>query len=339
MKPTVGLILGDPSGVGPEVAARVLARDDSRDAARVVLVADRDVFAAGQRIADVSIPVQDVGSISDADPDDPRPVLLHHRSRGGPDYTPSEATAETGLYAIETFRKVVDLALSGAVDSVCFAPLNKQAMNRAELEYAGGREFSEPLEWLASELEFDGFVGLISYLDGLWTSRVTNHVPIKDVSTHITERNIIDTVRLTHDAIHGSGIEVPRIAVSALNPHGGDGGLFGREEIDVIGPTIERLRADGLAVDGPYAPDTVYVQARENGHDAVVTMYHDQGQIAMKLLGFHQGVTIWAGMPIPIVTPAQGTAFDIVGKGIASDGALHQAFQLACRMGAGATAR
>jgi len=328
MKATVGLIMGDPCGVGPEVTAKLLADPDSCAAARIVLVADRDVFADARRTAGVDAMVREVELLTDSAFAAGLPLLLHHRSAGGPDYAVGRATAEGGRHAIETFRKVLDLARAGLVDSICFAPLNKKALSLA------GSNFVDELDWLVDELGHEGFVGLLSYLDGLWASRVTAHVPIKEVSEHITVRAVIDMVVLTEEAVRRSGVGRPRIAVAALNPHAGEGGLFGREEIDVIGPAIESLRARGMAVEGPFSPDTVFLRARQDGFDAVVTMYHDQGQIAMKLIGFDHGVTIEAGLPYPITTPAQGTAFDIAGRGVASSSGLRAAFSLACRLGA-----
>ncbi|HEX4945018.1 MAG TPA: 4-hydroxythreonine-4-phosphate dehydrogenase PdxA, partial [Usitatibacteraceae bacterium] len=135
-----------------------------------------------------------------------------------------------------------------------------------------------------------------------------------------------------------AGLAKPRIIVCGLNPHNGDNGAFGREEIDIIGPGVELARSRGFPADGPFPADTVFVRAtrKGGGYDGVVTMYHDQGQIAMKLMGFERGVTVQGGLPIPICTPAHGTAYDIAGRGIASDGAMKNAFELACRMGEGA---
>jgi 4-hydroxythreonine-4-phosphate dehydrogenase len=129
-------------------------------------------------------------------------------------------------------------------------------------------------------------------------------------------------------------VTAPRLAVAALNPHGGEGGLFGREEIDAIAPAIQQARLDGIDAQGPFPADTIFLRARAGTFDAVVSMYHDQGQIAMKLMGFERGVTVQGGLPIPITTPAHGTAFDIAGRGVANPEALRQAFLLACRMAA-----
>ena len=148
----------------------------------------------------------------------------------------------------------------------------------------------------------------------------------------ITADRIVETVQLVQAGQRNAGIDTPRIAVAGLNPHAGDGGIFGREEIDIIAPAVERARAEGIRVDGPFPSDTVFVKARNGEYDAVVTMYHDQGQIAMKLMGFDRGVTVLGGLPIPVATPAHGTAFDIAGRGVAKADAIRQAFRIACSM-------
>jgi 4-hydroxythreonine-4-phosphate dehydrogenase len=147
-------------------------------------------------------------------------------------------------------------------------------------------------------------------------------------------------IQLIHESLVRAGIAAPRVGVCGLNPHNGDGGAYGREEIDVITPGVELARARGFAADGPYPADTMFVRAtrKSGGYDGVVTMYHDQGQIAMKLLGFERGVTVQGGLPMPITTPAHGTAYDIAGRGVANAGAMKNAFELACAMGERVTA-
>jgi 4-hydroxythreonine-4-phosphate dehydrogenase len=150
---------------------------------------------------------------------------------------------------------------------------------------------------------------------------------------------VLQATRLADRTLRAAGNAHPRIAVAGLNPHAGDGGVFGREEIEVIAPAVERARAEQIAAAGPYPADTVFVRARGGEFDAVVTMYHDQGQIAMKLMGFERGITILAGLPVPITTPAHGSAFDIAGKGAARVDALREAYATACRMAQGASHR
>lgn len=169
-------------------------------------------------------------------------------------------------------------------------------------------------------------------LEGLWNARVTSHVPLKDVAALLTKERILENLRLTNTALRASGLAHPRIAVAALNPHAGDGGNFGREEIDIIAPAVEAARQEKIGCDGPFPADTVFVRARRGDFHAVLTMFHDQGQIAMKLIGFDAGVTLMGGFPFPICTAAHGTAYDIAGRGVANPGAMRNALLLAARM-------
>ena len=185
---------------------------------------------------------------------------------------------------------------------------------------------------MATRLKVDNYISELNTFDGMWTSRVTSHIALKDVADRINEQSIGEAVRLIHGVLYNSGITSPKISVAALNPHAGDGGNFGREEIDVISPAVQALQSEGFPVDGPWPSDTVFLKAIAKEIDAVVTMYHDQGQIALKLLGFSRGVTVQGGIPFPVTTPAHGTAFDIAGQGKANLGATRAAFDLACKM-------
>jgi 4-hydroxythreonine-4-phosphate dehydrogenase len=169
-------------------------------------------------------------------------------------------------------------------------------------------------------------------LDKLWNARVTSHIPLAKVSSSLSIDAIVEALELTATALRAAGFNPPRIGVAALNPHAGDGGNFGREEIDIIEPAVKQARAKGLPAEGPFPADTVFVRAKGGQFDAVLTMYHDQGQIAMKLMGFDRGVTVLGGFPFPICTPAHGTAYDIAGKGVANIGATRAAVLLAAEM-------
>jgi 4-hydroxythreonine-4-phosphate dehydrogenase len=174
-------------------------------------------------------------------------------------------------------------------------------------------------------------------LDRLWNARVTSHIALRDVASRLSVERIHRALKLTDQCMRRAGFAQPRIAVAGLNPHAGDGGNFGREEIDVIAPAVAAGRREGMAAEGPFPADTVFLRAKNGTFDAVLTMYHDQGQIAMKLMGFDRGVTLLGGFPFPICTPAHGTAYDIAGRGIASIGASRAALLLAAEM-AGAAA-
>jgi 4-hydroxythreonine-4-phosphate dehydrogenase len=192
--------------------------------------------------------------------------------------------------------------------------------------------YEDEIGYTAGVLGFKGRATEFNILEGLWNARVTSHIPLAKVSSALSVNAIVEALELTANALRAAGFEPPRIGVAALNPHAGDGGNFGREEIDIIEPAVKKAKAKGLPADGPYPADTVFVRAKGGQFDAVLTMYHDQGQIAMKLLGFDRGVTLLGGFPFPICTPAHGTAYDIAGKGIANIGATRAALLLAAEM-------
>ncbi|MEJ2170845.1 MAG: 4-hydroxythreonine-4-phosphate dehydrogenase PdxA [Desulfobacterales bacterium] len=326
-KPTIALLLGDPSGIGPELAAKLLAAEEVCRQANIFLIADRDEFLKGQRIASVDISVKESDGFENADFSIGRPVLCNYRSPAKGKFSDAKATAEGGRYSLETLQMALDLTLDGKTDAICFAPLNKAAM------HLSGMTESDEMSWCVSRIGFDGYFCELNVLKELWTARVTSHVALKDVSSLITEERVIASVELVHHSLRRAAVEKPRIGVAALNPHAGDGGNFGREEIDVIAPAVNRVRMKGIQADGPFPADTIFLRGLSGEYDAIVTMYHDQGQIAMKLTGFDRGVTVFGGLPIPIATPAHGTAFDIMGQGKANVSALRHAFDLACRMG------
>jgi len=326
-RPTIAILLGDPAGIGPELVAKLLAAEAVCRQANILLIADKNEFLKGQRIARVNISVSEVDNVDDADFSNRLPVLFDYKNSSRVKFTDARATVEGGGYSLETLQKALDLILEGKTDAICFAPLNKEAMHLA------GMTASDELSWCAKRIGYDGYFCELNVLEELWTARVTSHIALKDVSSMISQERIIASIELVDSCLKQAAIETPRIGVAALNPHGGDGGNFGREEIDIIAPAVIRARAKGLQVDGPFPSDTIFLKGLAGEYDAIVTMYHDQGQIAMKLTGFDRGVTVFGGVPVPITTPAHGTAFDIMGKGTANVSAMRHAFDLACRMG------
>jgi len=291
-----------------------------------IVIGEPRLLSRGAEFAGVELRLPAISSPEEADVHAGGAVLMQ-----GPSLDPAEvpigaASAAAGRYVLEAFRQALGLAQRQELGAICFAPCNKQAM------HAGGLAFEDELRFFAHELGHDGYVGEINATGELATTRVTSHVPLAAVAGLITEDSVLEATRLAHDTLRAAGNPHPRIAVAGLNPHAGDGGIFGREEIDVIAPAVGRARAEQIAAAGPYPADTVFVRARDGEFDAVVTMYHDQGQIAMKLMGFERGITILAGLPVPITTPAHGSAFDIAGTGKARIDALRQAYLTACTM-------
>lgn len=327
MKATIGVLLGDPNGVGPEIAVKMLADKSLRTKANILVIGDQIVLKHGEKVSGIDLPVRVITDIAEASFEGDALPFLNVPSIAEKDIKPGTVTAEAGRTCVEALKVALKLGQSHAIDGFCFAPLNKKALGM------GGASHPDEHVFFASELNHTGPAGEHNVLGDLWTSRVTSHIPLKDVAEHITVENIMRATTLAYDTLTGAGYENPKIGVCALNPHGGDGGVFGREEIDVIGPAVEEAKAKGINAFGPYPSDTIFVKAKDGEFNAVVTMYHDQGQIAMKLMGFKQGVTVSGGLPVPITTPASGTAFDIVGKNVASAEGLTKAFLLCTRMG------
>ena len=247
---------------------------------------------------------------------------------GSSAFARGKANADNGAFMLAALRTALDLAHKGQVDAVCFAPLNKAALR------AGGMTEEDELRWFAHVLDHHGACGEFNVLETLWTSRVTSHVSLREVADLLSAEKVAEAIGMLDTALRRAGIAKPRIGVCGLNPHNGDNGSYGREEIDVIAPGIRLAAAQGHTADGPYPADTIFVRAKNGAFDGIVTMYHDQGQIAMKLMGFERGVTVQGGLPVAITTPAHGTAYDIAGKGLANPQALSNALAIAARMGA-----
>ncbi len=324
--PTLGLFLGDRNGIGPEIAAKLLADPQTTGTAGAVVIGDPQVLAVGCERAGVVLDVPTLGGPGEITETEGLAILPH--GGGLNEFKPGEVSAAAGSECLDNLAFGAKLAATGVLDGFVFAPLNKAAL------HAGGLQHEDETRYLAEVLGHREAIGELNVLDDLWTSRVTSHVALKDVAPLITEDAILEAVDLLHRAVRDSGVASPRLAVCGLNPHAGDGGNFGREEIEVIGPAVEKAQAAGVDATGPWPCDTVFVRARDGEFDAVVTMYHDQGQVAMKLMGFGSGVTVVGGLPIPITTSAHGTAYDIAGQGIAGTGSISAAWRLCAKMAA-----
>jgi 4-hydroxythreonine-4-phosphate dehydrogenase len=332
VKPKVGLLLGDPAGIGPELIARLLAGYDVHEHADPVIIGDQRYFEMGQKITGVTLSARLVRRYEDVRFGERQIQFLDLPGASPEEFTIGQLSAKAGKSVLDVLGFTLDLARDGKLDAIVFAPFNKQAM------HMGGSPFPDELHFMADWLKWTGHFSEINVLDNLWTSRVTSHIGLRHVSGLITRKGVYDAIVLIDGALRMAGVKGPRLLVAALNPHGGEGGLFGNEEIEAIAPAIEQARSEGIQVSGPFPADTIFVRAKRGACDAIVSMYHDQGQIAMKLMGFERGVTVQGGLPIPITTPAHGTAFDIAGQGKANPQGLYQAFRIACRMGANRSA-
>jgi 4-hydroxythreonine-4-phosphate dehydrogenase len=325
-KPRVGALLGDPTGIGPEVVAKFLSQNKLQEHAELLVIGDYWSLEQGQKAAKVELSTSVVKNFSEGQFSTENVLFLDLALLSPGEVAMGEVSAKAGKATLETLSYALELAQAGRLDALVYGPLNKQALS------LGGSLFKDELQFFAHKLDWQGPRGELNVLDKLWTSRVTSHVGLKQVSELITEEKVFAAILLAHQTLRQFGLDKPRLAVAALNPHGGEGGLFGSEEIEVITPAIMRAQAEGIEAEGPFPADTIFLRANKGKCDAVISMYHDQGQIAMKLMGFERGVTVSGGLPIAITTPAHGTAFDIAGKGVANPEAFHQAFLIACRL-------
>jgi 4-hydroxy-L-threonine phosphate dehydrogenase PdxA len=307
--PTIAVFTGDPAGIGPELVEKLLAELYKKPGveahAKVILIAQ-----------DTAIKV-------------PNNVHIHawHGQQAAA-FPKGIANADNGRFMLAGLREGLNLLQRGVANAFCFGPLNKSALRQ------GGMTEEDELRWFAQELGHTGHCGELNVLDTLWTSRVTSHVALSQVSSLLNPQGVSAAIKMIVQSLRAAGKSQPRVAVCGLNPHNGDNGNYGDEEARVIAPGVALAASEGYAADGPFPADTAFVRAirKDDGYDGVVTMYHDQGQIAMKLMGFERGVTVHGGLPYPITTPAHGTAYDIAGAGKANTGAMLNAFELACKM-------
>lgn len=319
-RPRLAMTIGDPSGIGPELTVRLLAEPANRAAADINVLATPEELTDLAAAAGVEVPVADVAG-------DGAVAAIGSR-RSGHDVAPGEVSLAGGQRAISDLEDALDLYAAGTVDGIMFTPLNKSALHLA------GMHEEDELRWAAKRLGYEGVTSELNFIPGLTTARVTSHIGLKDVAAGITAHRTAETIRLLHRVIVGAGNPTPRLGVCALNPHAGEHGRFGREEIEHIGPAVALTAHEGINVRGPFPCDTIFIRARDGEFDGIVTMYHDQGQIAMKLIGFDRGVTVMGGLPVPVATPAHGTAYEIVGKGVANLGPTQHAFDIAVSLAA-----
>jgi 4-phospho-D-threonate 3-dehydrogenase / 4-phospho-D-erythronate 3-dehydrogenase len=332
--PRLGLTMGDPAGIGPEIILKSLELLRARAAAgELVPLVVGTASCIAESAARLGLAIELTSAAGPA----PWPkVRVVEAAAAEAPIEPGQLSAEGGRLAFAAIERAVRLALSGEIDAIVTAPINKEALNAAGYAYAGHTEI------LAELTGSTGSCMLLAH-DRLMVSHVTTHVALAEVSRRITPERLRRVFELTHQAMLDLGIERPRIGVCALNPHAGEGGLFGREDVDVILPVIEEFRARGLAFEGPVPGDTVFVKALGGQFDAVVAMFHDQGHVAVKTLGFAMdpatgrmsalsGVNVTLGLPIVRTSVDHGTAFDIAGRGIANPQSMLEAIDFALRL-------
>ncbi|WP_439625510.1 4-hydroxythreonine-4-phosphate dehydrogenase PdxA [Shinella sp.] len=333
----IAITMGDPSGVGPEIIVGAIAELMPYARERGVRFVILGSHEAHRRAVDL-LGAEDIAVVvADGTPEASWPeVAFLPTGRENRPIAFGEISAEAGQFAYAAVARAVELALAGDVAAICTAPLNKEALNLA------GHGFAGHTDMLAHLTGAKDPVMMLAH-GRLRVSHVTTHIALADVPRRMTPERIRRVVELTEEALERLGIARPRIAIAALNPHAGEGGLFGREDIEVTQPLVAAMRDEGHDVYGPISGDTVFVKLHANQYDAVVAQYHDQGHIPVKLLGFAidgatgewtslKGVNVTLGLPILRASVDHGTAFDIAGKGIARCSSMVEAIEFAVRL-------
>lgn len=333
----VVLSMGDPAGIGPEIIAKAF-RERPALQRQVVVAGDAATLQRALRLtmpgtpgsASGALMVARIERLSDLAAVPPGCMAVVQACELDRPVPLGQVSAEAGRAAAECIRWAAQAALSGEARAVVTAPIHKEALAAAGVDHPGHTELLQALAAAHAGVPVSALpVRMMLSCPGLSTVLVSIHVSLQQAIAAVTQERVLQTIRITHAHFRRTGLGTPRIAVAALNPHAGEGGLFGREEIDVIAPAIEQAQQEGIAASGPHAPDTVFMRARQGAFDTVVAMYHDQGLIPVKLLGLEHGVNTTLGLPFVRTSPDHGTAFDLAGSGRASAASLLAAIDAA----------
>lgn len=326
-RPLLAITMGDAAGIGPEIVIKALTehRKAIDAVGRPVVVGDLGALERAAHVVDRTV------ALRPADP--PFSTLLGDEAVavhavGALDLLSipfGQVSAEAGAAAVAYLERAIDLAKAGAVDGIVTAPINKEAIHRAGIGFPGHTE-------ILAERTGTDLYGLTLVSPDLAVVHLSTHLPLSEAIALVTRERVSRFIRLTHTVGRQLGYERPRIAVAGLNPHAGEEGLFGTEEREAIAPAVAEARSSGIDVMGPVSPDVVFLQARRGVYDLVLAMYHDQGHVAVKTMGFERGVNVTAGLPIVRTSVDHGTAFDIAGTGRADPTSLIEAFVLAARI-------
>jgi 4-hydroxythreonine-4-phosphate dehydrogenase len=321
-KINIALLLGDPSGIGPELVTRLLS-EEITNKANIIVIGEKNILENGTKISGKKINLKFVEDFNEINFQDGDKFFLDISKGKNHDYKLSECSKESGESVLSALNLALKLAKENKVQAINFGPFNKTSLK------LGGNKYSDELHLMAEKLEVKNFFCEFNVIDNFWTARVTSHIPIKEVPNHVKKENILKPIKLINEAMKLNGIKTPRVAVQALNPHA----EFGTEEKEEIIPAIEEAKKIGINADGPLPCDTSFITAYKNkNHDCIVGMYHDALQSGLKAFGFDKGVTVQGGLPVPITTPAHGTAFDIAGKNKANLEPTLNSFKIALTM-------
>jgi len=318
----IAILLGDPSGIGPELITKLL-NNNITDLTNIVVIGEKSILEDGEKISGEKTNLKIINKFEQIQFNGQTKFFLDISNGKNRTYKLSENSAHSGESVIEALNCALELAKEKKIGAINFGPFNKTSLKLA------GSKYEDELHLMADKLNVKDFFCEFNVVDDFWTARVTSHIPLKDVPKYIKKENILKPIRLIDKTMKLNGLKNPRIAVQALNPHA----EFGTEEKDEIIPAIKEARKNGINAEGPLPCDTSFITAFKNkNHDCIVGMYHDALQCGLKSFGFDRGVTVQGGMPFPITTPAHGTAFDIAGKNIANLDPTIQSFKIALQI-------
>jgi len=318
----IAILLGDPSGIGPELITKLL-NNNITDLANIVVIGEKSILEDGEKISGKKTNLKIITKFDQIQFNGQTKFFLDISNGKNRTYKLSKNSAHSGESVIEALNCALELAKQKKIGAINFGPFNKTSLKLA------GSKYEDELHLMADKLNVKNFFCEFNVVDNFWTARVTSHIPLKDVPKYIKKENILKPIRLIDKTMKLNGLKNPRIAVQALNPHA----EFGTEEKDEIIPAIKEAQKNGINAEGPLPCDTSFITAFKNkNHDCIVGMYHDALQCGLKSFGFDRGVTVQGGMPFPITTPAHGTAFDIAGKNIANLDPTIQSFKIALQI-------
>jgi 4-hydroxy-L-threonine phosphate dehydrogenase PdxA len=321
-KINIAMLLGDPSGIGPELISKLLS-EEITNKANIIVIGEKNILEIGNKISGKSHNLKFVENFDQINFKDGNKFFIDISKGKNYNYKLAECSKESGKSVLEALNLALDLAKENKVHAINFGPFNKTSMK------LGGNKFPDELHLMAEKLDVQNYFCEFNVVDNFWTARVTSHIPISEVPSHIKKEKIIKPIKLINDVMKLNGVKNPRVAVQALNPHA----EFGTEEKNEIIPAIEEAKKLGINADGPLPCDTSFITAFKNkNHDCIVGMYHDALQSGLKAFGFDRGVTVQGGLPVPITTPAHGTAFDIAGENKANLEPTLQSFKIALTM-------
>jgi 4-hydroxythreonine-4-phosphate dehydrogenase len=324
--PLIAVTMGDPAGIGPEIVAKAFAEEGFRDEGRSLVVGDPEILERAAKLLKLPLRANEISEPEEA-AFEPGAVDVLAVGEVPGDLPFGELDARAGDAAFRYVRRATELANERRVAAIATAPLNKEAMHLAGHKYPGHTE-------ILAELTGTKAYAMMLVTDELKVIHVSTHVSLREAIERVRPGRELAVIRLAHDALRKLGVENPKVAVAGLNPHAGENGLFGTEDLEHIAPAVEEAKEQGIGASGPWPPDTVLMRARRGEFDVVVVQYHDQGHIPVKLMGFEAGVNVTVGLPFFRTSVDHGTAFDIAGTGKADHASMQAAIDLARNLSA-----